>query len=111
MFYGEELLEWGFNGSPEPQLSNLPISKTVKTLTKVEAFALTADQWKILVSRRSQAASHAASRAKRFAQAALARRHLNEKMNKNSPKMAKKNTTSCHALGASRLAVPHVVEK
>ncbi|XP_062149011.1 cyclic nucleotide-gated ion channel 1-like isoform X3 [Alnus glutinosa] len=111
MFYGEELLEWGFNGSPEPQLSNLPISKTVKTLTKVEAFALTADQWKILVSRRSQAASHAASRAKRFAQAALARRHLNEKMNKNSPKMAKENSTSSHALGALRLAVPHVVEK
>jgi hypothetical protein len=48
---------------------------TVKTLTKVEAFALTADKWKILVSRRSQAASIA----KRFAQAT--RGCLNEKMN------------------------------
>jgi len=108
MFYGEELLEyWGFNGSPEPQLSDLLISKTVKTLTKVEAFALTADKGKILISRRSQAASQA----KRYAQAALARRYLNEKMNENSPKMAKENSTSCHALGASRLAAPHVVEK
>jgi CRP-like cAMP-binding protein len=81
MFYREELLEyWGFSGSPEPQLSDFPISKTVKTLTKVEAFALTVDKWKILVSRRSQA--------KLFAQAALACRYLNEKMNENSPKMA-----------------------
>jgi cyclic nucleotide gated channel len=66
-FYGEELLEWE---------SNLPIStKTVKTLIEVEAFALTANKWKILLSRRSQAASIA----KRFAQAT--RGCLNEKMN------------------------------
>ncbi|XP_062154119.1 cyclic nucleotide-gated ion channel 1-like [Alnus glutinosa] len=49
-FYGEELLQWGFNCSPSPKLSNLPISKTVKTLTKVEAFALTANDWKFLLS-------------------------------------------------------------
>jgi len=54
-FYGEELLEWGFNGSPSPKLSNLPISKTVITLTKVEAFALTANDWKILVSTAKEA--------------------------------------------------------
>jgi cyclic nucleotide gated channel len=54
-FYGEELLEWGFNGSPSPKLSNLPISKTVITLTKVEAFALTANDWKILVSTEKEA--------------------------------------------------------
>ena len=42
-FYGEELLHWGFkfNGSFSPKLSDFPIStKTVKTFTKVEAFAL-----------------------------------------------------------------------
>jgi len=105
MLYGEELLEWGFNGSPSPKLSDFPISKTVKTLIKVEAFALTANNWKILVSRHSKVASTT----KGFAQAT--RRHLNEKMNENSPKMAKQNSTSCHALSASRLAVPHVVEK
>jgi len=54
-FYGEELLEWGFNGSASPKLSNFPISKTVITLTKVEAFALTANDWKILVSTAKEA--------------------------------------------------------
>ena len=70
-FYGEQLLEWGrFNGSPSPKLSELPIStKTVKTLTKVEAFALTASDLKNIVSRRSLAASKAASIAEGFVQA------------------------------------------
>jgi hypothetical protein len=96
-----------FYGSPSPKLSDFPISKTVKTLIKVEAFALTANNWKILVSRHSKVASTT----KGFAQ--VARRHFNEKMNENSPKMAKQmqNNTSCHALGASRPAVPHIVEK
>jgi CRP-like cAMP-binding protein len=49
-FYGEELLKWGVNCSPSPELSNLPISETVKTVTKVEAFALTANDWKNIVS-------------------------------------------------------------
>jgi cyclic nucleotide gated channel len=88
-FYGEQLLEWGFKGSPTatPNLSDLPIStKTVKTLTKVEAFALMANDLKILVPRHSQAVSAA----KGYAQAA--RRRLNE----NSSKTLK--TTSCQWL-------------
>jgi hypothetical protein len=50
-FYGEELLKWVVNYSPSLELSNLPISKTVKTLTKVEAFTLTVIDWKNIVSR------------------------------------------------------------
>ncbi|XP_059450223.1 cyclic nucleotide-gated ion channel 1-like [Corylus avellana] len=81
-FYGEQLLKWGFNGS-SPELSDLPIStKTVKALTKVEAFALTANNLKNLVVRQSQAASAA----KGYAQ--NVRRRLNEKMNENPPKKA-----------------------
>jgi cyclic nucleotide gated channel len=84
--YGEELLEWGFNSSPISKLSGLPIStKTVKTLTRVEAYALTANDLKILVLRQSQAA-------KGFVQAV--RRRLKKK--ENSFKILK--TTSCHCL-------------
>jgi cyclic nucleotide gated channel len=79
-FYGEELLEWGFNGSPSPKLSDFPIStKTVKTFTKVEAFALTANDLKILVARHSFARSNAKTK---FTQAA--RRRLKEKKNEIS---------------------------
>ena len=79
-FYGEELLEWGFNGSPSPKLSDFPIStKTVKTFTKVEAFALTANDLKILVARHSFARSNAKTK---FTQAA--RRLLKEKKNEIS---------------------------
>jgi hypothetical protein len=69
-----------FNGSPSPKLSDFPIStKTVKTFTKVEAFALTSDDLKILVARHSCALSNAKTK---FTQAA--RRHLKEKKNENS---------------------------
>jgi cyclic nucleotide gated channel len=79
-FYGEELLEWGFNSSPSPKLSDFPIStKTVKTFTKVEAFALTANDLKILVARHSNALSNAKMK---FTQAA--QRRLKEKRNENS---------------------------
>ncbi|KAB1213120.1 Cyclic nucleotide-gated ion channel 1 [Morella rubra] len=51
-FIGEALLEWGCNGFSLPNLSNLPTSPhTVKTHTKVEAFALMAKDLKTLVSR------------------------------------------------------------
>ncbi|KAG2679297.1 hypothetical protein I3760_11G045500 [Carya illinoinensis] len=49
-FIGEELLTWGFNGSSAPNLSKLPIStETIKTHTKVEAFALLANVLRTLV--------------------------------------------------------------
>ncbi|XP_021830089.1 cyclic nucleotide-gated ion channel 1-like [Prunus avium] len=48
-FYGEELLTWASTFSP---LSDLPIStRFVKSLTKVEAFALTANDLKIIASK------------------------------------------------------------
>ena len=51
-FYGQDLLDWAFNDSPTSlNLSKLPISKkTVKTHAKVEAFALMANDLKIVVS-------------------------------------------------------------
>ncbi|KAE8077862.1 hypothetical protein FH972_016381 [Carpinus fangiana] len=56
-FYGEELLEWGLECSAAlPNLSNLPISlKTAKTHTKVEAFALMANDLRTIVSGRTDA--------------------------------------------------------
>ncbi|XP_040987635.1 cyclic nucleotide-gated ion channel 1-like [Juglans microcarpa x Juglans regia] len=49
-FIGEQLLTWGFNGSSAPNLSKLPIStETIKTHTKVEAFALLANVLRTLV--------------------------------------------------------------
>ena len=67
-FFGQELLDWGFmkgketekelvdgelKGSPVPNLSELPIStKTAKTLTKVEGFALMANDLRTVVSTR-----------------------------------------------------------
>jgi cyclic nucleotide gated channel len=81
-FYGEELLEWGFkfNDFPSPKLSDFPIStKTFKTFTKVEAFALTSNDLKILVARHSCALSNAKTK---FTQAARGR--LKEKKNENS---------------------------
>ncbi|XP_035543548.1 cyclic nucleotide-gated ion channel 1-like [Juglans regia] len=54
-YCGEEILNWGFHGFSQrimPNLSDLPISdKTLKTHTKVEAFALMANDLKALVSR------------------------------------------------------------
>ncbi|KAL6270114.1 hypothetical protein ACE6H2_027025 [Prunus campanulata] len=48
-FYGEELLTWASTFSP---LSDLPIStRFVKSLTKVEAFALMANDLKIIASK------------------------------------------------------------
>ncbi|XP_042960441.1 cyclic nucleotide-gated ion channel 1-like [Carya illinoinensis] len=65
-FLGEELLDWGFKGSPTTNLSDLPISnKTFKTDTNVEAFALMANDLKTLISQQqnesastSQAVGH-----------------------------------------------------
>ncbi|KAK4571304.1 hypothetical protein RGQ29_029919 [Quercus rubra] len=67
-FFGQELLDWGFmkgketekelvdgelKGSPVPNLSELPIStKTAKTHTKVEGFALMANDLRTIVSTR-----------------------------------------------------------
>ncbi|KAL4594933.1 hypothetical protein ACB092_12G055000 [Castanea dentata] len=62
-FFGQELLDWGFceenekdkefvDGSASLNLSDLPIStKTVKTHTKVEGFALTAEDLRTVVSK------------------------------------------------------------
>jgi cyclic nucleotide gated channel len=51
-FYGEELLEWGLDSPALPNLSDLPISlKTAKTHTKVEAFALMANDLRTIVSK------------------------------------------------------------
>ena len=66
-FFGQELLDWGFmkgketekelvdgelKGSPVPNLSELPIStKTAKTHTKVEGFALMANDLRTVVSK------------------------------------------------------------
>ncbi|KAF5451081.1 hypothetical protein F2P56_031381 [Juglans regia] len=54
-YCGEEILNWGFHGFSQqvlPNLSDLPISdKTLKTHTKVEAFALMANDLKALASR------------------------------------------------------------
>ena len=67
-FFGQELLDWGFSkekekekelvggefeGSLIPNLSELPIStKTAKTHTKVEGFALLANDLRTIVSTR-----------------------------------------------------------
>ena len=53
--FGEELLDWPWNKDFSPEISKfvLPISsKTLKTHTKVEAFALMADDYKKIASRR-----------------------------------------------------------
>ncbi|XP_008234764.1 PREDICTED: cyclic nucleotide-gated ion channel 1-like [Prunus mume] len=51
-FYGEELLDWVLKTCPAPALSNLPIStKTVRAETKVELFALKANDLKHVVSK------------------------------------------------------------
>jgi cyclic nucleotide gated channel len=53
--FGEELLDWSWNKDPSPELSKLilPVSsKTLKTRTKVEAFALMADDFEKIASRR-----------------------------------------------------------
>jgi cyclic nucleotide gated channel len=47
--YGEELLKWGFNCSPSHKKWVPTSDKTIKTHTKVEAFALTAKDLKHLV--------------------------------------------------------------
>jgi hypothetical protein len=85
--YGEELLEWGFNCSSSRKKWIPASNKTIKTHSKVEAFALTAKDLKHLVAMHS---TRAASVAKGFAQE-LAFRHLTvdltEEKNKNSPIM------------------------
>lgn len=50
-FYGQELLDWVLK-TPNPSLSNLPFStKTVQAHTKVEVFALRANDLKNVVSK------------------------------------------------------------
>ena len=59
-FYGQQLLDWGLDSPAAalPNLSNLPISlTTVKTHTKVEAFALMANDLRTIISRRTKASS------------------------------------------------------
>jgi hypothetical protein len=75
--YGEELLEWGFNCSPSHEKSVPTSNKTVKTHSKVEAFALTAKDLKLLVPIHTRVASAAKG----------VFRHLTEKKNENSPNM------------------------
>jgi hypothetical protein len=73
-FYGEELLEWGLERSALSDLSDLPISlRTLKTHTKVEAFALMANDLRTIVSRLAQVTSSV--------QASTHLRRLNEKKN------------------------------
>ncbi|KAK9914437.1 hypothetical protein M0R45_038218 [Rubus argutus] len=51
-FYGQELLDWVLKTYPNPSLSNLPFStKTVQAHTKVEVFALRANDLKTVVSK------------------------------------------------------------
>ncbi|KAM5557577.1 hypothetical protein ABKV19_024783 [Rosa sericea] len=51
-FYGQELLDWVLKTYPNPSLSNLPFStKTVQAHTKVEVFALRANDLKNVVSK------------------------------------------------------------
>jgi hypothetical protein len=84
--WGGELLEWGFNNRSSSNKKSAPTStKTVKTHSKVEAFALTANDLKNLVPMLARATSAA----KGFARAFW---HLNEKINKGSPKMAEQNS-------------------
>jgi CRP-like cAMP-binding protein len=71
-FYGEELLEWGLDCAVLPNLSNLPISlKTAKTHTKVEAFALMANDLRTIVSRRIGAVSAVKAAFRRFNEKSL----------------------------------------
>jgi cyclic nucleotide gated channel len=66
-FYGEELLEWGLDSPALPNLSDLPISlKTAKTHTKVEAFALMANDLRTIVSRRTETVSAVQAAIRRF---------------------------------------------
>jgi hypothetical protein len=57
--YGEELLEWVFNHSPSHKKWVPTSNKTVKTHSKVEALALTANDLKHLVPMHTRAASAA----------------------------------------------------
>jgi cyclic nucleotide gated channel len=88
-FYGEELLDWGLERSALPKLSDLPISvKTAKTHTKVEAFALMANDLRTIVSRRStETTSHV--QAASAVQAAFRRFH--EKKNERSLQLVEGN--------------------
>ncbi|KAE8077870.1 hypothetical protein FH972_016389 [Carpinus fangiana] len=68
-FYGEQLLDWGLDSPAAtlPNLSNLPISPTtVKTHTKVEAFALMANDLRTIVSRRTETVSAVQAASRRF---------------------------------------------
>ncbi|KAC2610345.1 hypothetical protein FH972_027183 [Carpinus fangiana] len=87
--WGEELLEWGFNRSSAHKKS-VPIStKTVKTTSKVEAFALTAKDLKNLVPMHTRAAEATKEFVKEFF-----RTHSKENKNENSPKMSEQKGTS-----------------
>ncbi|XP_041011469.1 cyclic nucleotide-gated ion channel 1-like [Juglans microcarpa x Juglans regia] len=95
-FYGEELLAWGFRGSPEPNLSDLPVStKTVKTHTKVEGFVLTANDLNTLISRRPIEAAFAL-------QAAWRRFNGKKKGESMSTNFARRRPKRCHSHSSRR---------
>ena len=78
--WGGEILEWWFSNCSSPNKKGAPTStKTVKIHSKVEAFALTANDLKNLVPMLARAASAAKGFARAF-------RHLNERSIKVLPK-------------------------
>jgi hypothetical protein len=88
--YGEELLQW-FNHSPPHKKPAPPSStKTVKTLSKVELFALTAHDLKNLVPMHTRAAEFVKGV---FYLPDFFRPHTKENKNENSPKMSEQNGT------------------
>jgi hypothetical protein len=87
--WGEELLEWGFNRSSAHK-KWVPIStKIVKTTSKVEAFALTANDLKKLLSMHTRAAE-----ATKVFVKGVFRPYRKENKNENSPKMSDHSGTS-----------------
>ncbi|XP_041010064.1 cyclic nucleotide-gated ion channel 1-like [Juglans microcarpa x Juglans regia] len=99
-FFGEELLDWGFGGCSIPSLSNPPVStKTFKTHTKVEAFALMAKDLQTLSKRPTEATSE--TEAASALQAAWRRFHEKKTTIETDTTLAKKPTTSHRAPRAS----------
>ncbi|XP_041011509.1 cyclic nucleotide-gated ion channel 1-like [Juglans microcarpa x Juglans regia] len=96
-FFGEELLEWGFGGYYSiPSLFNPPVStKTFKTHTKVEAFALMAKDLQTLSKRPTEAAC--------ALQAAWRRFHEKKTTIETDTMLAKKPITTRRAPRASGL--------
>ncbi|XP_042979404.1 cyclic nucleotide-gated ion channel 1-like [Carya illinoinensis] len=101
-FFGEELLDWGFGGCSIPSLSNPPVStKTFKTHTNVEAFALMAKDLRTLSKRPTEAASE--TEAASALQAAWRRFQEKKTTIETDTTLAKKQITSRRAPHASGL--------